>query len=237
VPYSERYVAFADILGFSEIVMKTAKDTNTVRFDNLVSVLEGIGALEGERPNLAYTDFQYQTFSDSIVISTVSTPTGLTDLLLTLVELTLRLMMNGLLLRGAIAKGKLYHRGTVMFGPAFIDAYNIERTIAKFPRIVLNRATYEDIRELASDVQFPTVRLADDGPAYLHVLAPLQQPEADPTRSAICRTIIQQLLDDSIHFPDRYDKLRWGTIYWNSTVALGSSTLRITFPNTPSGWP
>jgi hypothetical protein len=132
MPYTERYVAFADILGFSAIVKQTESDQTSARFDALASALEGIGSFDGDVADVG-ADFQYQTFSDSIVLSTEATAPGMIVLLSCLSELSLRLLTgSGLLLRGAVSKGKLYHRGAVMFGPAFLEAYSIEKSIANF---------------------------------------------------------------------------------------------------------
>ena len=38
-----------------------------------------------------------------------------------------------------------------------------------------------------------------------------------------CQRAIQNLLDDSIHEPKHYEKLRWLAIYWNSTVVAETS--------------
>jgi len=70
-------------------------------------------------------DFQFQAFSDSIVVSVSSEIRGLAYLLNSIYIFTLSLMQDELLIRGAIAKGKLYHKKGVMFGPAFIEAHRL----------------------------------------------------------------------------------------------------------------
>src|SRR5215510_12524979 len=117
MPYSDRYVAYIDILGFSDIIKKS--ETNPTLCEALVKNLSEIQAresIEGEEA----VDFQFQTFSDSIVLS--SGLGGLGYLLNAIHNFTLDLMQEQLLIRGAIAKGKLYHQKGVMFGPAFIEA-------------------------------------------------------------------------------------------------------------------
>jgi len=141
MPYSERYVAFIDILGFREIIKRSETDSRL--YETLVKTLSEIHArepIEGEET----VDFQFQTFSDSIVISSASSKMGLAHLLRAICTLTLELMQESLLIRGGIAKGKLYHEKGVMFGPAVIEAYEIEKTIAKYPRVILSKQTYKD---------------------------------------------------------------------------------------------
>jgi len=226
--YSDRYVAFVDILGFSEIVRKTKHDETTVRVVALAHALTAIGS---HHPSLNENDdFQFQTFSDSIVMSSAATLTGLLHIFHSISELNISLLKPGLLTRGAVARGKLHHDRFVMFGPALLDAYGIETTVAKYPRVVLSRAVYQDFRRVASGHIIPRVRLAEDGPPYLDIFARFSDLNAaEPTIDFLnspevalaqaCQRAIQDLVDDSIYEPRHYEKLRWLAIYWNTTVA------------------
>jgi hypothetical protein len=167
--YKERYVAFADILGFAEIVKKSAQDTSGQRHDALVSALIKAGTYDpAVNPS---DDIQFQTFSDSIVMSSASTYSGLLHIFVSMTELSLRLLHDGLLIRGAISKGSLHHEQYIMFGPAFLEAYSIETKIAKYPRIVLTREVHQDFTKIGGSLNFPQIRLANDGPPFLHVFA------------------------------------------------------------------
>ena len=240
--YSERYVAFVDILGFSEIVKKTDREENLARYDALLKILSEIGSRENNVEGLPGADLQFQSFSDSIVISCNRTMTGLLNLLASINDLALKLLASGLLMRGGIATGRLHHDHVVMFGPAFLDAYFIETMIAKYPRVILRRETYDDFSKVKSALLFPEVRLADDGPPYLHIFSQFvrlneapQTPETlgsdDMFAATTCQKVIQSLLNDSIHNPNHYEKLRWLAIYWNGTVAReGGQLSMINFP-------
>ena len=106
--YSDRYIAFVDILGFSNIVRQSEHDQTSKRFDALVGALTEIGS---HHPSINESDdFQFQSFSDSVVMSSASTLTGLVQIMSSISDLTIRLLKTSLLIRGAIAKGKLYHR-------------------------------------------------------------------------------------------------------------------------------
>lgn len=230
MPYSERYVAFVDILGFSEIVKRS--ETNTRLYDALVrtlSAMQARRAIEGAEE----VDFQFQSFSDSVVVSSASSINGLAHLLTAIGVLTLDLMQEALLIRGAVAKGKLYHAKGVMFGPAFIEAYQIEKTITKYPRVVLSKQTYEDHK--ASSLHRSSIMLSEDGPPCLSIFEPLEHLlSKDDTRieateaATRCRIAIQSLLDNSIHNPSHYGKLRWLAIQWNRKIPLTQE--RIIFP-------
>jgi hypothetical protein len=237
--YSERYVAFVDILGFSEIVRQTGSDQTPKRYDALVKTLSEIGTREGTADEIIGVDFQFQSFSDSVVLSSLVFPIGLIYLLSSISELAIRLLRNGLLMRGAVAKGKLHHHDGVMFGPAFLEAYRIENMVAKYPRIILSKETYEDRKAVRSGVQKePSVLLDEDGPPYLHVFAHLEFQLANNERRDLalqdamtCQRAIQNLLNTSIHDPNHYEKLRWLAIYWNGTIASNHPELeKVVFP-------
>jgi hypothetical protein len=230
MPYSERYVAYIDILGFSEIIKRS--ETNPRLYEELVKKLSEIQArepIEGEEA----IDFQFQTFSDSIVVSVSSELRGLAYLLNAIYIFALDLMQESLLIRGAIAKGKLYHKKGVMFGPAFIEAYRLEQTVAKYPRVVLSKQTYEDHK--ASTLEPLTITLSEDGPPCVSIFEPLEmflgKDDARIKATEIatrCRIAIQGLLNDSIHSPSHYEKLRWLAIEWNKTISKRQN--RIIFP-------
>jgi hypothetical protein len=175
------------------------------RYDALVRTLTEIGSFNEETINES-DDFHFQSFSDSVIMSTATTHTGLLHLLHLISNLSLRLLSNGLLMRGAIAKGKLHHDQFVMFGSVFLVAYNIETTIAKYPRVLLSREVYQDFRRLAPSLTFPRLLLADDGPPYLHVLAGFKMLNEAPATpdylnseevrfAQTCQCAIQNLLD------------------------------------------
>ena len=86
-----------------------------------------------------------------------------------------------------------------MFGPAFIEAYQIEKTHAKYPRVLLSKDAYEDWK--TSEPNFwRTVRLTEDGPPCVYIFAMLEQMlTADGSRiegrerAAKCRITIRKL--------------------------------------------
>jgi hypothetical protein len=230
--YSDRYVAFVDILGFSDIVRRSEKDQTTIRIDALAKALVDIGAWH---PSINESDdFQFQSFSDSIVMSSAATLTGLAHIFYSITELTLRLLSDGLLIRGAVAKGKLHHKQAVIFGPSLLEAYNLEHTIAKYPRVVLSREVYRDFHRVADSYIFPKIRLDEDGPPFLDTLAGYSRlNEGEPTpeflnspeilAAQVCQRALQNAVDESIYDPRHYEKLRWLAVYWNSTVASPAS--------------
>jgi hypothetical protein len=219
--YSIRYVAFVDILGFSEIVVRNAEPDRVKQRNALVKLLHKAGDRGVDQ--IFGIDFRYQQFSDSIIMSESPTGGGLSNLLDAVSDLTGELLSKGLLIRGGIAKGALHHDDKLVFGPAFLDAYRIESTIAEFPRVVLSSEVYKDalgsIRDEDPFGQIKSlIKLADDGPAFVHVLADLLKEKPRRKDWHSIGPMIVRLLRDAMHDPRRYKKLKWLAIYWNETV-------------------
>src|SRR5262245_17276820 len=122
--YSERYVAFVDILGFGDIVAQSA--TNPRQAAALAEVLKGLPARNKSYDDTFADDFKLLQFSDSIIMSSAASHDGLFHLMVSVSDIALSLLKKGLLVRGGLAKGPLYHSNQLAFGPAFIDAYKIE---------------------------------------------------------------------------------------------------------------
>jgi hypothetical protein len=242
MPYTERYVAFLDILGFSRIVVDSSRPATRFDADSLMAILKGIGTRDDEYDKIFGVDFRFQTFSDSIVMSETASKEGFEQITDEIEALARKLLSKGLLLRGGLAKGALYHKGTVMFGPAFLDAYRLESTVAKYPRVVLSRDVFADHKKY--DRLFSRVVLADDGPPYVNVLQSFKEVNNLPNHPVVatapaalqgiaCQNALQLLIDESIYEPNHYEKLKWFGIYWNSNVGVNPDNLisPVTFPN------
>ena len=168
-----------------------------------------------------------------------ATPKGLLHLLQTLTFISLDLMSNGILVRGGIAKGQLHHTEKVVFGPGLIEAHALESILAKFPTILVDRSAHLDFGQIKTVGQVdpllrPSIKLDYDGPPFLDIFAPFRAlSDSSPARLLEivreCRSCIQTHLNESIYEPNVYEKLRWLTIYWNST---GAGPQPVIFPVT-----
>jgi hypothetical protein len=230
--YSERYVAFIDILGFSEHVRKSANAPSEAK--KILAIMDN-QLRRWSEPAFRRTheqlgqDFHHQSFSDCIVLSEAATPKGLHYLLFLATQTALDVLANGFLLRGGIAKGLLHHSKNAVFGPAFLAAYALEQNVAKYPRIVLDQATHQDFESNPLDAKWtdkfmrPNLAFADDGPVYVDIFSAFKFPDSNlPERVEVyrkeCRANIQSKLDASIYIPAHYEKLQWLASVWNTTV-------------------
>jgi hypothetical protein len=243
MPYTDRYVAFVDILGFKEIIRKSAGN------DQMISALvEAIRSMGSDiDPDLAKTigkDFKAQNLSDAVLMSENVSASGLSSLIYQIQELALRLLGNGLLVRGGISKGGLYQEDQVIFGPAFVEAYRLESSVAKVPRIVLAREVHEDVVKYGEEDErwehdFKSdLRYAEDGPVFVHVLKRFQKDlTGDPdevVEAQFCQAAVKSLIEATMYEPRHFEKVKWFALYWNASVAGIGPLTEVSLPYTRS---
>jgi hypothetical protein len=127
-------VAFLDGLG-----TKVAARQPERAQELLVALVEATeGTMPGLRLEESLEHIHCQVFSDSLCLS-VPDPgaSGLQALTLSAARVQGAFALRGVFLRGAITLGDHYQSGTVSFGAALVDAYELERDIAKQPRVIL----------------------------------------------------------------------------------------------------
>jgi hypothetical protein len=228
--YSERYVAFIDILGFSSHVRQSEHSPSEA--EKLVKIMNRISSHWSDKALLVThdiygEDFRSQSFSDCTILSEAATPRGLHYLLFRVTSFAVDLLANGFLSRGGIAKGPLHHSDSAVFGPAFLRAYDLEQHVADYPRIIVDQNTHQDFN-FPSPVTWdknvqPDLRHADDGPVYVDIFSWFKFPGQSPYERIEmlrkeCRDNIQVKLDASIYVPAHYKKLQWLMTVWNRTV-------------------
>jgi hypothetical protein len=148
--YNKHLVAFVDFLGFREAVRDPFRADSILRL--LTTLAVSSGDFDAQSENLR-TGGQRATvrpaisaFSDNIVISSnldeVSKhDLGITEITFFLEKLIAFIAWNAfqsrLLIRGGIAVGDLYHKAGIVYGPALVEAYNLENALANYPRAPL----------------------------------------------------------------------------------------------------
>jgi len=130
------FVAFIDLLGFSSMVKSDleAPSGNEMFMTKLYKVHEQTGALAKDKE----IPVDIVQFSDSIVLATEFNKESFHDFLMIIAEYQLGLFSEGILARGGISYGKHFYKDGFMFSSGLIEAYSLESTIAKYPRIIVS---------------------------------------------------------------------------------------------------
>jgi len=148
--YEERYCLFLDILGFQSHVDDSVSAEKTtlksMTFTKLKSALSGISEGVNYKESIEISgklrpsSRRVTQFSDSVVVSYLKNElngAGMASMLWDAHTLQLQLIHRGILLRGAISSGLLYHDESLVFGPAMNEAVQLEK-LANYPRVIVD---------------------------------------------------------------------------------------------------
>lgn len=143
---SEQFVAFIDLLGFREEMAKVAKhpaEAAELLADFQSTVARTVREVLVPSPDLPI--WNYRGFTDNFVIAspvrrhdrddgegrfgTISSQAA---------EFQLRLALQGWFVRGGFAMGNFFMDDLTVFGPALVEAYLLESSYARDPRIILS---------------------------------------------------------------------------------------------------
>lgn len=153
--YEERYCLFLDILGFQSHIDESVSSSGSntqMSFINLLLALRQISEGVNYREKIwvsgeaRATSRMVTQFSDSVVISYLKSEKnghGVHSILMDVHNLQLKLISKGILLRGAVTAGLLYHGDDQVFGPALNEAVALER-LANYPRVILDREILDE---------------------------------------------------------------------------------------------
>jgi hypothetical protein len=220
--YLEKYVAFVDILGFSDLVERADRDAELRK--GLAGVLHVFQTTCGTNPA---TGTRVTQFSDSLVITANRTEQGLHSILNGCEWLTINLIQYAVLLRGGVAVGRVSHEPHILFGIGVNRAYQFEKNGGP-PRIRLAAEVVSDLSGYAlfdnSAIWTTDLR---SGEPMLHTLRQIEYYDAVPRAGGIVwdRTArdIADLIKANAGDRDLPNGARikwiWLQEYWNHAVA------------------
>lgn len=245
--YEDRYVLFIDILGFTELIRQSIHDdapphgSVSAIFQALNWRFQGLedGAIDEFLPSLGLTRpdedlLKVHTFSDFVVASCPATEAGLATVLFIAFNISREWLSMKYLSRGGIARGQVLHRtgdgaAPMVFGPAFVRAYELESQVADLPRIVLEQSVRKECEQLlargdrlGSFVRQVTRRCAD-GPRCIDVFAHLRKNGLTLARDHMneagqFRETIHHHLEEAADTPSWFRKSRWLAQRFNESV-------------------
>lgn len=228
--YRERYVAFLDILGFSELISFSVGQNASITVDQIRSILEvpePVGKEQivlGRIGDISMSGHRLTAFSDCIIITTDVTEQGLIHLLQHVEKIGFRLARLGALYRGGIARGLVYHDEQYVFGPAVLDAYELEKR-AQMPRVLLSDSVIQagcSAAEPVKTIFSRCIRTDSDGEAFVNYLRILRMmADADgplPEDLAALHADIQSFVTRELlrfeNSPKERHKLEWFEAYF-----------------------
>lgn len=145
--FGEKFIGFVDVLGFKNLV-NAAENGSGLTLDELLAILESFGSADQRLiyekhgpivcPNSRYThkdlDFQLTQISDSLIVSSEVSPAGVINLIAVCSDATMMLLQKGIMCRGFITRGNIYHTDKQIIGSGYQNAYSNEAKVSVFKR-------------------------------------------------------------------------------------------------------
>lgn len=160
--YIDSYVVFLDILGYKNIFKlldnKDFHDYNGInrkdtfgKIARLNSVLRAESRFIANKENHGIENINMTFVSDSIIISIPKDNNNLMLLLAEIINIQYGLLLSdGLLIRGYLASGDVYHKNGYIFGSGYIEAYEGEKRASQNNLsgiVILSQDVLNDIKE------------------------------------------------------------------------------------------
>jgi hypothetical protein len=147
--YEKTLLTYLDIMGFKKLIDDSRRDASNV--DLIIDILKKTQ----KRAAITYPRFvssratvdamKLRNFSDLILrvtpigVSPISLKRAIEMECLILTSIQCELFLeSGILLRGAMYVDDLYFEDDIVFGPALVNAYQLEDKVAVFPRIIID---------------------------------------------------------------------------------------------------
>lgn len=207
-------VLFVDLLGVREMNLSQRATGNLVALHSAVSFMHR--AFLGEP-----SPYRSAFFSDTLVVAVpivreTDDTTEVGNLMRHATWLQSALLAEGFFVRGGLTLGSLHVSDHALFGPALIEAYDLESRVAVHPRIVLSRAAAESQRGTADASM---LLCDDDGQTFIDYLgAAVDNPhDPIPVLQAHRDTVVERLHGSRRH-KRRWEKYRWLGEYHNAVV-------------------
>jgi hypothetical protein len=154
VEFKDKFVAFVDILGFKKMV-EAAEAGIGMSLPELLDMLKELGKPEDQErikkhgpvvcPQSAFVqrdlDFQLTQISDCMVASYEISPAGVINLIGHCWGALIQLLTKGIMYRGYITRGPVYHDDTQVIGTGYQEAYRKEAGVTAFIREADERGT------------------------------------------------------------------------------------------------
>ena len=222
VDYDDRYVAFLDLLGFSSLVRRADVPEVRALIQDLVGHLQHVPA--------SLRLIKFTQFSDCVILSSEKSHDGLKAVLSASRLIAESVMLEGCLVRGGIASGKLTHTDKLIFGPGFLSAYRHDARGAP-PRVVIASDVVTDIGNESGFMRMHVRSDPADATTYLHSLLAVEYYDVsdDPVPFPAVIWNMPEIIGrmcESLDVPeDVRVKWAWFRRYWNETVGARQGRL------------
>ncbi|SNB44938.1 hypothetical protein [Geobacter sp. DSM 9736] len=143
--FEEKFIAFVDVLGFKSMVEASEAGTG-MTLPEIVECLSKLGTREDEDKILRRgaticpgsmcieknLNFRITQISDCVIVSSEVSPAGLINLVSHCWGAVIELLVRGIMCRGYITRGAIYHQDGQVIGSGYQRAYAREAGVCAF---------------------------------------------------------------------------------------------------------
>lgn len=147
--YTDSYVALLDILGMKKLVQRPYTDLRAI-FNVAESGKKVYGGITGPSGSsfIGQEHLKMTIMSDAIVLSIDCRIDHAFSKLIGFSSYLIHKFITSLdfpvFLRGGITRGQVFHDGSTVFGPALVEAYNLENEVASSMRCIISDTLHSD---------------------------------------------------------------------------------------------
>lgn len=152
--FKDKFIGFVDILGWKEKVKAVENETG-MPLPELIELLRNLGSREDEVkikkngpsicPQSKYLQrdlsFKLTQKSDCVIVSSEVSPAGVINLIGHCWGAVINLLQKGIMCRGYITRGSIYHTDNDFIGSGYHEAYSKEANVTAFKREANERGT------------------------------------------------------------------------------------------------
>lgn len=152
--FKDKFIGFIDILGFKNLV-NSAECGNGISLPDLLKITKKLGSSEDRNHLIKYgpttcpqslflqrnLDFQITQILDCVVVSVEISPAGVINLIGHGWKALIKLLQDGIMCRGYITRGMIYHTEKELVGSGYQKAYAKEKEVTAFKREADERGT------------------------------------------------------------------------------------------------
>lgn len=145
-PLEDYYICYFDILGYKDFLDKNPDEHKNFLMEVLMSDASIESILRNTNTEI---ELKYRAYSDNFIIFfpkfSASKYEALRLLSIIVRKIQIKLLMEfSMIIRGGITCGEFFANDKILFGTGLIKAYDMENSIAQYPRVVIDNEFFKD---------------------------------------------------------------------------------------------
>lgn len=220
VNYVPSVVSYLDILGFSELIQtRTAGEISRI--------LRILAEAMGPERLFKREQIRFTKFSDTVIRTIPATPHNVVFELRHILYAQLALIAEGIPIRGVVTIGDVVQSWGIVYGPAVVRAYELERAAGTPPRVIVDPEILTLLKPIFEreklDLELDYLLTKDGSTSYLDYLRACERelnvPEQEyPIFLEIHREFIRKGLTKYASNPRVISKYEWLRDYHDRAV-------------------